>query len=54
MKVYLETPRLILREFTELDIDNLVDLDSDPKVTLYINGGKPTPRDYVEEQVMPR
>ena len=54
VKVYLETPRLILREFTELDIDNLVDLDSDPKVTLYINGGKPTPRDYVEEQVMPR
>ena len=34
MKVYLETQRLILREFTALDIDNLVDLDSDPRVTL--------------------
>ena len=54
MKVYLETQRLILREFTELDIDNLVDLDSDPLVTLYINGGKPTPRDYISEKVMPR
>ncbi len=54
MKVYLETPRLILREFTGLDIDNLVDLDSDPQVTLYINGGKPTSRNYIEEKVMPR
>ena len=54
MKVYLKTPRLILREFTKADIDNLVDLDSDPKVTLYINGGKPTPRSYVAEQVIPR
>lgn len=54
MKVYIKTPRLILREFSEADVDNLVDLDSDPKVTLYINGGEPTPRDYVVEQVMPR
>lgn len=54
MKIYLETPRLILREFTELDIDNLVDLDSDPLVTLYINGGEPTPRGDVAEQVLPR
>ena len=54
MKVYLETQRLILREFTELDIDNLVDLDSDPRVTLYINGGKPTPRDHVTEKILPR
>jgi len=54
MKIYLETPRLILRQFTAADVDNLVNLDSDPQVTLYINGGKPTPRDYVVEQVIPR
>jgi RimJ/RimL family protein N-acetyltransferase len=54
MKVYLETPRIILREFTASDIDNLVDLDSDPEVTLYINGGKPTSSEYVTEKVMPR
>ena len=54
MKIYLETQRLILREFTEADVDNLVDLDSDPEVTRYINGGKPTSREYIIEQVMPR
>ncbi|MCF7823464.1 MAG: GNAT family N-acetyltransferase [Candidatus Marinimicrobia bacterium] len=53
MKVYLETERMILREFIEADVDNLVDLDSDPKVMLYINGGKPTPRQDVVERVMP-
>ena len=54
MKVYLETHRMILREFTYLDIDNLVDLDSDPEVTRFINGGKPTARDVIVEQVIPR
>lgn len=54
MKIYLQTQRLILREFTELDIENLVDLDSDPQVTRFINGGKPTPYDQVAEQVLPR
>jgi len=54
VKIYLETHRMILREFTQYDIDNLVDLDSDPEVTRFINGGKPTPRDVVVEKVMPR
>ena len=54
MKIYLETQRMILREFTDEDVDNLVDLDSDPEVTRYINGGQPTPRKWVVEQVMPR
>ncbi len=54
MDIYLETDRLLLREFTEADIDNLVDLDSDPLVTKYINGGKPTAREYIAEKVMPR
>src|SRR5262249_31701097 len=35
-KVYLETERLILREFTEDDADLLFALDSDPAVMRYI------------------
>ncbi len=54
MQIYLETNRFILREFSDEDVDNLVDLDSDPEVTRYINGGKPTPREYIVEKVMPR
>ena len=53
MKVYLETKRMILREFTETDVDNLTELDADPEVTRYINGGKSTPRDFIEEKVIP-
>ena len=52
--IYLETERLVLRRFSEADIDHLVDLDSDPAVTRYINGGKPTSREFVVQQVMPR
>lgn len=54
MNVYLETERMLLREFTWDDVDNLVDLDSNPAVTKFINGGKPTPRDFVVEKVIPR
>lgn len=54
MKIYLQTERMILREFTLEDVDNLVDLDSDPAVTRYINGGKPSPKEWVVEKVMPR
>ena len=52
-KIYLETDRIRMREFTMDDIDLLVDLDSDPAVTRYINGGLPTPREEVE-RIMPR
>jgi len=54
MKVYLETRRMILREFTWEDVDHLVELDSDPAVMRYINGGTPTPREVVVEKFMPR
>jgi RimJ/RimL family protein N-acetyltransferase len=30
MQVFLETDRLVLRQLTEADVDNLYDLDSDP------------------------
>lgn len=39
MDIFLETPRLILRQFTEDDVDNLVALDSDRDVMRFINGG---------------
>jgi RimJ/RimL family protein N-acetyltransferase len=54
MDAYLETERLILRRFTADDVDNLTALDSDPEVMRYTTGGKPTPRDVVEREVIPR
>jgi RimJ/RimL family protein N-acetyltransferase len=45
MHIFLETERLVLRRFTEADVDNLFDLDGDPEVMRFITGGKPTPRD---------
>ncbi|MEN3614650.1 GNAT family N-acetyltransferase [Plantactinospora sp. ZYX-F-223] len=54
MAAYLTTPRLVLREFTRADVDDLVALDADPEVMYFINGGRPTPREYVEQVVLPR
>lgn len=54
MHVFLETDRLVLRRFTEADVDNLVELDSDPEVMRYLTGGRSTPREFVESQMMPR
>ena len=50
---YLETERLRLRWFTRDDVDNLTDLDADPAVTRFINGGRPTPREEVAEHELP-
>jgi RimJ/RimL family protein N-acetyltransferase len=54
VRVFLETERLVLRQFTEADVDNLVDLDGDPDVMHFINGGRPTPRAEIESTVLPR
>jgi RimJ/RimL family protein N-acetyltransferase len=51
--VILETPRLTLRQFTENDVDNLFDLNSDPEVMRYLTGGSPTPRDEIRDQIIP-
>ena len=51
--VLLETTRLILRRFTEADVDDLVELDSDPDVMRYINGGRPTPREEIADDILP-
>lgn len=53
MVVFLETDRLILRRFIEADVDNLVDLDSDPAVMRYISGGPATPREDIEHSFIP-
>jgi RimJ/RimL family protein N-acetyltransferase len=53
MHVVLETPRLVLRQFTEADVDNLFDLNSDPQVTRYLTGGRPTPREVIRDDIIP-
>jgi RimJ/RimL family protein N-acetyltransferase len=53
MHVILETPRLTMRQFTEGDIDNLFDLNSDPEVMRYLTGGRSTPREEIRDQIIP-
>lgn len=54
MRPFLETERLVLRHFTDSDTDHLVDLDSDPEVMRHLTGGRPTPREVVVAEVLPR
>jgi RimJ/RimL family protein N-acetyltransferase len=53
VRVFLETDRLTLRRFTEADERNLFELNSDPEVMRFLNGGKPTPRDEVRARIIP-
>lgn len=53
MRVFLQTDRLLLREFTVDDVDNLVALDSDPEVMRFITGGLPTTRAEIETETLP-
>lgn len=50
----LRTQRLRLHRFTESDVDLLVELDGDPQVMRFLTGGRPTPREVVERQTLPR
>lgn len=54
MRIHLETERLFLRAFTPDDLEHLVELDSDPAVMRYLNGGVPTPRAVIEREILPR
>ncbi|MER6144896.1 GNAT family N-acetyltransferase [Streptomyces sparsogenes] len=54
MDIFLETERMVLRPFTPDDLDRLVELDGDPEVMRYINGGRPTPRDTIRTRHLPR
>jgi RimJ/RimL family protein N-acetyltransferase len=51
--VILKTPRLVMRQFTEDDVDNLFNLDSDPEVMRYLTGGRPTPREEIRDRIIP-
>ena len=54
MDVFCETDRLLLRRFTDADADELESLDADPAVMRFLNGGRPTPRDKIRLEVLPR
>ncbi len=53
MQILLETERLILRRFNEADAEYLFDLDNDPEVMRFINGGTPTPREVIQHDLLP-
>lgn len=53
MTVFLTTERLVLRRFTEADVDHLVELDGDPEVMRHLTGGRATPREVVERELLP-
>ena len=51
MQIVLETDRLALRQFTEADVDNLVELNSDPEVMRYL--GTPPSREATRDDIIP-
>ena len=51
--ITLQTPRLVLRQFTGDDVDDLFTLNSDPEVMRYLTGGQPTPRAEIRDQIIP-
>ncbi|MEV7005523.1 GNAT family N-acetyltransferase [Streptosporangium sp. NPDC051022] len=56
MEILLTTARLTLRRFTETEanVDRLLELHNDPEVMRFLNGGVPTSRDTVRDEVLPR
>ena len=50
--VVLETERLILRRFTGSDVDNLIELDGDPRVIRFLTHKPPAP-DTVRSKILP-
>lgn len=53
MSARLVTERMLLREFTNGDVEPLVELDSDPEVMHFITGGSPAPRSEIVEETLP-
>ncbi len=55
MEVYLETPRLVLREFLPTDLDHLLELDADPLVMRWARPGQgPPDRETYARELLPR
>ena len=54
MSDFVESKRLVLRQFTSQAADLLIELDSDPAVMRYLTGGEPElPAALVRDQVIP-
>ena len=51
MQIVLKTPRLAIRQFTEDDVDNLFNLNSDPGVMRYL--GRPPSREVLRDEIIP-
>lgn len=49
--ISLQTQRLLLRPFLETDLQNLIDLDTDPEVMRYIGTGKLSTIDELRELI---
>ncbi len=55
MKLFLETERLLLRQFTESDGNHLFELDSDPEVVRFTHNADQLPDcDVIQSQTLPR
>jgi RimJ/RimL family protein N-acetyltransferase len=50
---FLQTDRLVLRDFTEADAGLIYELNSDPEVMWFLTGGEPTPREVVSGRIIP-
>ena len=50
----MPSERLCYRLMTDKDVDSFYQLDQDPEVMRYINGGKPSSREEIETVYMPR
>jgi RimJ/RimL family protein N-acetyltransferase len=49
--IVVTTPRLTIRQFTEDDVDNLFNLNSDPEVMRYL--GRPPSRERLRDEIIP-
>ncbi|MBV9388435.1 MAG: GNAT family N-acetyltransferase [Chroococcidiopsidaceae cyanobacterium CP_BM_ER_R8_30] len=55
MRIFLETERLILRQFTNEDAGNLFELDSDPEVIRFTSqAGQPPDYTVIQTQILPK
>lgn len=48
-----QTARLRLRRFSAADVQCVYELDNDLEVMRYINGGTPTPREIIRDEILP-
>lgn len=53
MEAFLDTEHLVMRRFTESDVDDLVELHNDPEVMRFLTGGTPIPRSEIEGTTLP-